>query len=272
MKWVADASGRFDYRPHYEQAELDGECELLVSKFLVARHGTICFPISTDDLSVMIEHDTSDLDMYADLSREGDDVDGMTEFFHRRKPAVKIANRLSVDGIRISCLRTTLAHEYGHVKFHSFLWDMVPSGKPSKTIWDKISIERRKYDRVRARIGPPLEADPVGTVDARKTAMNCARRDSERWSRCRRTGMLDAPESDWMEWQASYVSGAILMPASVVRNLIRKGTATEDGKLLPTGSGAADDLAARISEAFDVSTLAARVRLTRLGILQADDI
>ena len=41
----------------------------------------------------MIEADTDDLDLYADLP---DDEDGHTDFFVDRKPIVKIAKRLSI--------------------------------------------------------------------------------------------------------------------------------------------------------------------------------
>src|ERR1019366_9084656 len=34
-----------------------------------------------------------------------------------------------------------------------------------------------------------------------------------------RDNTLDAVQTDWMEWQADYVSGALLMPASKVREL-----------------------------------------------------
>ncbi len=34
---------------------------------------------------------------------------------------------------------------------------------------------------------------------------------------CYRENIIDAPESDWTEWQAGWVSGAILMPASALR-------------------------------------------------------
>ena len=39
---------------------------------------------------------------------------------------------------------------------------------------------------------------------------------------CKRESMLDAPQTDWMEWQAGYVSGALLMPRShMVRVLVK---------------------------------------------------
>ena len=36
---------------------------------------------------------------------------------------------------------------------------------------------------------------------------------------CYRDNILDAAQTDWMQWQAGYVCGALLMPASKVREL-----------------------------------------------------
>ena len=69
MRYVPDRTGRFAERPHYADAELDRIFERLVTEFLKAHRGKITFPISTDDLTVLIERDTEDLDAYADLSR-----------------------------------------------------------------------------------------------------------------------------------------------------------------------------------------------------------
>ena len=71
MRYVADRSGRFTQRPHYEPKELDRECEAIVSAFLRERHGSVAYPLTTDDLTVLIERDTESLDQYADLSAYG---------------------------------------------------------------------------------------------------------------------------------------------------------------------------------------------------------
>lgn len=131
MKWVPDSTGRFKFRPYYEEAELDIECERIVTRFLDRKYGTHRYPLSTDDLTVMIEQDTSDLDLYADLSGMGEDVEGLTDFFPDKQPAVRISGKLTLDNRREHRLRTTLAHEYGHVKFHSFLWELSLHEKPS---------------------------------------------------------------------------------------------------------------------------------------------
>lgn len=82
------------------------------------RSGGFRLPIPTDELTRLIEEEADDLDLYADLP-EG--VEGLTDFFSARRPNVRIAERLAAPryGHR---QRTTLAHEYGHVRFHAPLW------------------------------------------------------------------------------------------------------------------------------------------------------
>jgi hypothetical protein len=120
VKWVPDKTGRFARRPHYLPAELDEECEQLIVSFLQRRHGKVEFPIRTDDLTVLIE-EKADLDSCVDLSDEPGDVEGVTEFFSRRRPIVRISETLSQPYLE-NRLRTTLTHEYGHVHFHQFMF------------------------------------------------------------------------------------------------------------------------------------------------------
>lgn len=122
MKWVKDRTGRFEQRPHYLPEEIDDECEKIVSSFLVKRHQKIQYPISNDDLTVLLEGVTEDLDLYADLSAEGKEVEGVTDFFLTGRPKVRIEKRLTGDPRLINRFRTTLTHELGHVVFHQFLF------------------------------------------------------------------------------------------------------------------------------------------------------
>jgi hypothetical protein len=129
MRWLRDPSGRVPERPHYDLAEIDGECESRVASFLRHRHGGVRYPLSTNDLTILLEQETSDLDLYADLAAEGTGslsgnraIEGVTEFVPGDKPRVRIARHLSEDPAREHRLRTTLAHELGHVWFHAFLW------------------------------------------------------------------------------------------------------------------------------------------------------
>ncbi len=127
MKWIIDKSGRFSQRPYFENGELDSECENLISSFLVEKYGEIRYPILTNDLTILIEKETSGLDVYADLSKEGNNVEGMTIFSLKNRPRVLISNNLSTANNQINRYRTTLTHELGHVKFHNFLWSFEQS-------------------------------------------------------------------------------------------------------------------------------------------------
>lgn len=94
---IPDRTGRFAEPPHFEPAELDAECERIAHGLLRRRHGTVHFPIATDDLEVLIEQHDADVDPYAELSPHGDDVEGMAEFFPDRGPKVSISERLSTN-------------------------------------------------------------------------------------------------------------------------------------------------------------------------------
>ncbi len=62
MRYVPDRTGRFAERPHYEPKELDMMFEQIVVDFLTTRHHKVQFPITTDDLTILIEQDTEHLD------------------------------------------------------------------------------------------------------------------------------------------------------------------------------------------------------------------
>ena len=126
VTYVRDLTGRFQQRPHYKPEELDRECESAITVFLKVFNGAAPSPVDTEDLKKLIERDAEDLDVYADLSIYGPDVEGVTEFKPGRKPAVKIASVLTEDGRRENRLRTTLTHEWGHVHFHAYLWEVEP--------------------------------------------------------------------------------------------------------------------------------------------------
>lgn len=227
MRWVTDRTGRFQKRPHYDPGELDVECEQIVSSFLAERHGRVVFPIATDDLTVLIERAVGDLDLYADLSGEGGEVEGVTEFLPGQKPRVRIAAPLSAPHLE-NRLRTTLTHEFGHAHWHGFLFEQQPSGQ----------------------------------------LMFPASKDAQ-INKCKRETIVGARESDWMEWQAGYACGALLMPTTPLRDEIRAFANAHD---LPPGKVATDSslgtaLIARIAVAFQVSRDAARVRLLQRGYM-----
>src|SRR5713101_8560242 len=179
MKWVPDRTGRFAKRPHYLPEELDTECEQIILSFLKKKHGRIEFPIKTDDLTVLIEQ-KADLDSCADLSHEDGEVQGLTEFVRGKRAVVKIANSLSVGPHSENRLRTTLTHEYGHVHFHQFMFE--------------------------------VETNSLSLFSSDEQAHG---------NKCKRDSILNAAETDWMEWQAGYVCGAILMPVGALLETVK---------------------------------------------------
>ena len=142
--------------------------------------GQIVTPIATDDLAKLIERDTSDFDPGADLSAYGRDVEGVTEFMQGRKPRVRIVAELAYDEVRQNRYRTTLTHEYGHVHFHAYLFETEPQ---------------------------------VGDLFNPRLAKGGEQV-------CKRDGIINARKTDWMEWQAGYVCGALLMPISDLRRVV----------------------------------------------------
>jgi hypothetical protein len=220
MRWVRDLTGRLPQRPYYEQGELDQECETIIAAFLQDKYGSVTYPIKTDDLVRLLERETADLDLYADLNTG---VEGVTDFFPGGRPRVRIARELSEQSWRENRLRTTLTHEFGHVKFHN-IW---PVGQ----------------------MALPAFGDPSAV-------------------QCKRDTILGAKAVDWMEWQAGYMSGALLMPISVVKQIV--GEICEEFRLygaVPINSLAGERLVQRLQKAFQVSEEAARVRLGRLDYL-----
>src|ERR1035437_3803154 len=95
MKWITDTTGKFGKRPYYSEAELDAECESIATALVTARRGNSTFPVTTDDLTVLIEKEADELDLYADLSGEEGNVEGVTEFRVGTKPRVLINCQLS---------------------------------------------------------------------------------------------------------------------------------------------------------------------------------
>jgi Zn-dependent peptidase ImmA (M78 family) len=226
--WLVDKTGRFPQRLYLRPAEIDRDCEGLVTAFLQERHGDVRFPLSTDDLTVLVERYSSSLDQYADLSDEGDDVEGMTCFLPGQLPKVLISAQLTEQAYRQNRLRTTLAHELGHAFYHRTVFDHLFAAPP------------HMFEAARAE---------PRTV-------------------CKRDSMMGTSEFDWMEWQAGYFSGAILMPARQVRRAV--GDLLRDRGIhgaAVVGTPPAAEAERYIMASFQVSAEAAQVRLRKLGLV-----
>ncbi|WP_354101972.1 ImmA/IrrE family metallo-endopeptidase [Bradyrhizobium sp. RT5a] len=197
--------------------------EKLVADHLRSKHGKVEFPISTDDITTLIERDVTDLDQYADLTMYGAGVEGVTEFAGAGKPRVSISNDVHRFENR---LRTTLTHEYGHVILHAYLFGL----------------------------------------EQRQLAVDGKRKPNAIY--CKRDTMISASKTDWMEWQAGYVSGAALMPKSYLQKIVAGVQYARNiyGACEPGGANGEALIQAVVSE-FAVSREAATVRLKILGHL-----
>lgn len=229
MKWVTDKTGRFQKRPHYLPDELDHECERIVGDFLHSTHGEISYPISTDDLTVLMESRVGDLDLYADLSREGGDVEGVTDFYTGRQPDVRISNKLTSGNHFDHRLRTTLTHELGHVVFHSFMFD--------------------ENSRTGTLFGGPSQV--VSNKCKRDNILEASHKDWMEWQAGYACGAFLMP--------VTALRGVVREFLEVHRISVgRFASRSHHGQLLIS----------RVNEHFSVSRDAARVRLSQLGALQ----
>lgn len=88
-------------------------------------------------------------------------------------------------------------------------------------------------------------------------------------NKCNRANIERAPETDWMEWQAGYACGAILMPAGALVETVQAFRA--ENRLpyseLVMGSDAGGRLINVVSATFQTSKDAARVRLLKKGLI-----
>lgn len=230
MFWVSDKTGRFRKRPHYLPEELDFECEKLIKNFLEDKHGKYELPIVTEDIAVLIEQNTEDFDSCCDLSEEGEDVEGVTYFGMNKKPIVKISSQLQEPYLE-NRLRTTLTHEFFHVKFHDFLYQMEEQ--------------------------PSLFNLPADVSS------------SENIHKCKRDNIIKASEKDWMEWQAGYGCGAFLMPFNALKKEILDFR-TESNlhyQNISLDSPEAEILILLVSQRFQTSAEAAKIRLLQKGFI-----
>lgn len=230
MHWIEDPTGRFLRRPWFEDGEIDALCEALLFRFLSGRSGGVAFPIPTSELTVFVEQHVEDLDTYADLSHEGDGVEGATYFSPSRLPVVKINSDLSI-GSRWwheHRLRTTLMHEMGHVLLHTNLTRRSSNSGSAVRLVD--------YEA----LSTPRDIDGIGL----------------------------RPKIDWMEWQAAYASGAFLMPRTSLYELAARSRSDWKSSEVPLQTSArAADLIRLTSTTFQVSTTAATVRLRQQGLI-----
>jgi Zn-dependent peptidase ImmA (M78 family) len=228
--WVDDRTGRFPKRPHYKPAELDRECETVVGRFLRGRYGVVNYPLSTEDLTLLVESVCSDVDHYADLTAEGTDVEGMTLFLPDAAPAVFISATIASDEHRENRRRTTLAHELGHVHFHASLF-----------------AERFLTSNLLERPGAQSRM-----ICKRDNILNAREVDWMEWQAGYASGAFLMPASALRRRVGEFCATRGLLAA------------------IHTESGDAREVEQIAMEGFQVSRDAARVRLLQLGCLTTE--
>ena len=96
-RYLTDPTGHFPVRRYYDEGSLEAQAEERITSFLEAYTGGVDFPISTELLTLLIERDAADLDLYAELGSSREEVHGVTQFFRDAKPRVRISATLAQD-------------------------------------------------------------------------------------------------------------------------------------------------------------------------------
>lgn len=171
----------------------------------------------------------ADLDTYATL---GEGEEGKTDF-RKKKPDISISESLSNEPQYENRLRTTLAHEYGHAHFHGPFYEKKKAMSKAQATFDFFEDEPDLV-LVSYRADTPKRQD-----------------------------------TDWLEWQAGYISGALLMPISDLKpRAIRFLEQQKLSGAAVLGHPVTQVLIEKVAKWYQVSADAARVRLQQLNLIK----
>ena len=80
------------------------------------------------------------------------------------------------------------------------------------------------------------------------------------------------PNTTWMEWQAGYISGSVLIPVTLVRRFVAEYSQPRGlHATIYQGSEHGRALIAGVVEQFAVSEAAARIHLLKLNLLASSN-
>ncbi len=224
MRTYPATDGPFPFRPFYEPHEIESICtlELRAAGCLPGEPG----PVRIDRF---IEKRFGVVPEYEELPAS---VLGFSMFGEKGVEAIVVAKFLDEDGDDVSQrrIRTTLAHECGHVLLHGGLFSLADR---APTLFGDAADERPK---VMCRDLPGVDADPRRRYDGR-----------------------------WWEFQANAAIGALLLPCTLVETaleplLVRRGRL--GARALDTGR--VEEATRILSDIFDVNPAVARIRLGEL--------
>lgn len=149
--------------------------------------------------------------------------------------------------------------------------EFFPDQGPKVSISEKLANDDRRENRLRTTLTHEYgHVHFHGYLWAEKFMSDGLfdRKNADNKAICKRDTVLNANQYDWMEWQAGYVSGSILMPVTHVRQVVSEYCQPLDiHSTVFQGSQHGLALIAKIVERFDVSEEAARIRLLKLDLL-----
>jgi Zn-dependent peptidase ImmA (M78 family) len=151
----------------------------------------------------------------------------------------------------------------GQDGFTEFFVDRKPRVQISRRLSDP-----RYENRLRTTLGHEYGHVWFHAPLWRESGRESDRRPAARSWRCERDTIVTASEKDWMEWQAAYISGALLMPRTnliVLTNQVAESYGGAAPVVLDAPAGR--DLIQQVRKRFQVSEQAAQVRLSRLGLV-----
>lgn len=153
--------------------------------------------------------------------------------------------------------------------------EFFPDQGPKVSISDKLANDERRENRLRTTL-----THEFGHVHFHRhlwaekflTVRLFDRKSAENKAICKRDTVLNANQYDWMEWQAGYVSGSVLMPLTHIRQLVSEYCQSLGlHGAVYQGSQQGLALIAQVVDRFAVSEEAARIRLLKLNLLSASD-
>jgi Zn-dependent peptidase ImmA (M78 family) len=145
--------------------------------------------------------------------------------------------------------------------------DYFADRKPDVKIAERLSSPRYE-NRLRMTLGHEYGHVRFHAPLWRKSGQAADRRPAEPCWTCHRDTIVTAPENDWMEFQAAYIGGALLMPRSSVLEWAGEIAMREAmTPPLPVDSDLGLAMIERVLRGCQVSEQAARVRLFRLHLL-----
>jgi hypothetical protein len=136
------------------------------------------------------------------------------------------------------------------------------SGKPRVRIASELAYDEVRENRYRTTL-----THEYGHVYLHTYLFQMQESAKDRQQVCKRESITGARPTDWIEWQAGYACGAILMPASLVRQRVESFAKQRSLSGQPFRGRPAVELVNSVKSDFQVSEAAARVRLSIMGFL-----